>query len=242
MMSSEIAKSCLNLPQADKVKALESECRKNSTRIEEHIKRVEGKLADMAKEMKSLRSKVEKGLDFPLMKKIPNGMLEKNGDQCTLECITGAYALPSRTFKCSNSDYCGSQPIKCLAAKSCVEMRRSIPGAPSGVYAIFSQDGASSYDVYCDMETDGGGWTLAAVVANGDSNNWLFGDGDKDYGDYNALWENGMTLGKVDNMTNKKPNDFKSMAFIDLPAKELLISFKGNSLDILWSFSMGVKM
>ena len=65
-------------------------------------------------------------------------------------------------------------------ARSAEEYRRPAPpyeysGATgSGIYRI-DPDGAGPiepYDVYCDMETDGGGWMLAGKFSNEDAKHW----------------------------------------------------------------------
>lgn len=42
--------------------------------------------------------------------------------------------------------------------RSCNEILTAVPGTPSGVYSIYP-DGVNGFMVYCDMVTDGGGWT-----------------------------------------------------------------------------------
>lgn len=54
---------------------------------------------------------------------------------------------------------CGGCPDGECGFRSCREVQRFLPGAASGTYTLWSPDGAI-FDVYCDLETDGGGWTL----------------------------------------------------------------------------------
>ena len=233
-LSEKVAGSCLNLPQADKVTELENKmskiqngCSKNATKFEQFKTKAEIQFKELEKKINDLAAKVNKLTVMPSKKKIKNGVLERRGDICLIKCIDGAYATRKGPFKCSSADFCTDETFHCVAVRSCKEIKARFSSTRSGLYKVLNKQGTASFEVYCDMTTANGGWTLAAVIANGDENNWIFGDSDRDYGDMTSLWENDVALGSVSNNTLRTAKDFKSLAFIEVEAKELLITFKG---------------
>lgn len=90
-------------------------------------------------------------------------------------------------------------------------------GVLSGPQTI-DPDGGGDIEVFCDMDTDNGGWTLVAVVANGDGQNWQPSTGN---------WENQSLFGSPDPFAN---NDHKSAAYHRLDGSELMFWHDGSYL------------
>ena len=59
------------------------------------------------------------------------------------------------------------------AALSCDEVSSMGYSTGDGVYWL-NPDGNGAFEAYCDMTTDGGGWTLAAKIESGSGSQWLY--------------------------------------------------------------------
>ena len=67
----------------------------------------------------------------------------------------------SRFMGCDGKEFVVLNEKAMVTAKSCADALAAAPGSPSGTYTITPAVG-SSYQVYCDMDPDEGGWTLVA--------------------------------------------------------------------------------
>jgi hypothetical protein len=97
--------------------------------------------------------------------------------------------------------------------KSCLELKQRAPSTPSGVHTV-DPDGVGSgepFEVYCEMDKDGGGWTLAMVSSDDGQHTWTWNQ-------RTLMTTNTTLVGDV----HQRNKDFKSRALHALPFKDLL--------------------
>jgi hypothetical protein len=114
---------------------------------------------------------------------------------------------------CTGTNFC--QTGACLPPRSCAALRAAYPLLGSGVYSVDpdGSGGAAPFDVFCDMSTEGGGWTLLATVYNTpgtDTRRW----------NTDTVFSDGTTFGTVSGRTS---DDYKSPAYSAVTGRSLLV-------------------
>jgi hypothetical protein len=111
---------------------------------------------------------------------------------------------------------------------SCFEQKQRAPNSTSGVYTV-DPDGVgpiAPFEAYCDMERDGGGWTLVMVSSDDGQATWTWNQ--------RTLMTTDQTL--VGNV-HERNKDFKSRALHTLPFRDLLFVHAPSSV---WAAYGGV--
>ncbi len=112
---------------------------------------------------------------------------------CNASNLGSAYiaAASKALLICDGKDWAAVAQLGPIGTKdnpvaSCKDLLAKAPNTPDGAYYI-NPDGGPAYQVWCDMTTDGGGWTLAMRVKD----DGKFGFGAAWWTDKNLLNEDG---------------------------------------------------
>lgn len=83
------------------------------------------------------------------------------GGTCPQACGSGKECVSTAAgSECRCQGAWVSDGEKCRLPRSCDELHRYAPTLPSGPYALKPEGASSSFQAYCGMMLEGGGWTL----------------------------------------------------------------------------------
>ncbi|XP_043914876.1 intelectin-1a-like [Protopterus annectens] len=112
-------------------------------------------------------------------------------------------------------------------ARSCKELLEKYKVKKDGLYQLTTEDG-EVYQTFCDMTTNGGGWTLVASVhennvegkcTNGDR--WTSTQGNQqEYPAGDGNWVNLATFGTATGATS---DDYKNPGYFDISAEDIAV-------------------
>uniref|UniRef100_A0A098LZC4 Intelectin 1 (Galactofuranose binding) n=1 Tax=Hypsiglena sp. JMG-2014 TaxID=1550645 RepID=A0A098LZC4_9SAUR len=110
---------------------------------------------------------------------------------------------------------------------SCKEIKEAMPEASDGLYILLSEDG-EIYQTFCDMSTNGGGWTLVVSVHENNifgkctvGDRWSSQQGSNaNYPNGDGNWSNNNTFGSAIAATS---DDYKNPAYYALIARDISI-------------------
>ncbi|XP_043914963.1 intelectin-1a-like [Protopterus annectens] len=141
-----------------------------------------------------------------------------------LESIASCSDGPSNNHVTNNTQQ--QTPLQ-YTARSCNEIKEKYQIKQDGLYYLTTED-SEVYQTFCDMTTNGGGWTLVASVHENNihgkctsGDRWTSTQGNnQNYPEGDGNWVNLATFGTASGATS---DDYKNPGYFDIEAEDISI-------------------
>jgi hypothetical protein len=155
----------------------------------------------------------------------------RNNDSCWFDDVSSTWNSVSPFYTGNSSKYTlwfvrGNAPNRIQKLyRSCLEILNAGKSTGNGYYNLDLDGFGIPTRTYCNMDLNGGGWTLVGKFSNQDARHWVVSSG---------AWTAESPLGNSGSVANE---DMKNAGWWTIPAKDMMFLSDNNPNKALWTYN-----